>query len=81
MGDSYSVVIRNQAGQVLHRNGTVDVADAEPGRLQEYDNLERTKGFCTRLSRQVPCFRSQIYRGQEKVFEAADAESFGPTHA
>jgi hypothetical protein len=74
MGDSYSVVITNQGGKILHRNGTVDVADGEPVRLQEYDDLEKAKEFCTRLSRQAPFFRCQIYRGQEKVFEEADTE-------
>lgn len=74
MGDSYSVVITNQAGQLHHRRGTVEVADGEPVRLQEFDSLERAKEFCTRLTRQAPFFRCQVYRGPEKVHEEADAE-------
>ncbi len=74
MGDSYSVVITNQAGSILYRNGTIDVADGEPVRLQEFDDLERAKELCMRLSRHAPFFRCQIYRGQEKVFEEADAD-------
>lgn len=74
MSDSYTVVIINQAGQVTHRDGTVDVADGEPVRLQEFNDLEKAKEFCTRLAHHAPFFRCQIYHGQVKVFEEADTE-------
>ena len=74
MVDSYTVVVRHQAGQVLHHGGTVDVADGEPVRVQDFDNLESAKQCCMGFSRAAPFFKCQIHRGQEKVFELADVE-------
>jgi len=70
MNDQFTVALVHQAGRVFHRAGTMEVADSEPVRVQEFDNLEQAKEYCARIVRENPAFKCLVYRWEDKVRES-----------
>jgi predicted nucleic acid-binding Zn ribbon protein len=75
MAEDYTVILVNQFGQVLERDGSLHLTTSgHPHFDQHFSDLEAARRFCEQVVRELHHVECDVMRGKEMVLQQFDAE-------